>query len=73
MAPQLWDKLEATPYGRVGKLVPRLDAPPYALVNKVLHDQFTAPTGHEGMIELLREIPRGKRCFAPKNSIEGIS
>ena len=57
---QQWDKLEATPYGRLGKLVPAVDAEPYSLANRVVTDQFNIKYGKEA---LARELPLGKRCF----------
>lgn len=57
---QMWDKLEATPYGRLGKVVPRPDAEPYGLHNRVTNDQFDIKQGRE---VLLKELPLGKRCL----------
>ena len=65
----LWDKLDATPYGRLGKLVPRMDAKPYALANRVVTDQYDTPIGND---VLQRELPLGKRCFTQRTSIQGI-
>ena len=60
MGVSLWSDLASTPYGRVGKLIPRPDAEPYALHNRVTVDHWNAPTGTE---VLQRELPLGKRCF----------
>ena len=66
----LWDKLDSTPYGRQGKLVPNVNMPPYSLANRVTFSQYgDAPRGYE---ELLRELPRGKRCFGGgASSVDG--
>lgn len=56
----LWDKLECTPYGRLGKIRPDPNAPPYMLTNNVVQDQHNVLHGYEA---LRNEIPRGKRCF----------
>ena len=56
----MWAQLEATPYGRLGKVVPRAEAEPYALANRITTDQYHMPTGRA---VLLRELPLGKRCF----------
>jgi hypothetical protein len=55
----MWDKLEATPYGRLGKVIPRADAEPYGLHNRVTNDHFDIKHGRE---VLLKELPLGKRC-----------
>ena len=64
----LYSHLESTPHGRTSKLVPRPDAKPYALANRVTHDHWNLPTGNEAT---LREVPLGKRCFVPQSSIQG--
>ena len=64
-----WDRLEATPYGRLGKVVPAIDMPPYQLVNRVITDQWEPPSG---AAVLLKEVPRGKHCFPPRISIAGV-
>jgi len=55
----LWDKLEATPYGRLGKVAPRLDADPYFLNNRISSNEYVVPRDF-GLA--VREMPRGKRC-----------
>ena len=60
LGPELWDKLESTPYGRLGKLVPMQFDKPYELSNRITTDQFDMPKGRE---VLLRELPLGKRCI----------
>lgn len=65
----MWDKLEATPYGRLGKLVRPENAPPYALQNRVAPDQYKPAVGLEA---LQKELPLGKRCFRPRSSIQGV-
>jgi hypothetical protein len=57
---QMWAHLEETPYVRMAKVVPRPDAKPYELVNRVQVDQYSIPKGKE---VLQRELPLGKRCF----------
>ena len=67
MAVRLWDQLDATPYGRLGRLAPpAADAKPYELANRITVDQFNAPGGYD---VLVRELPRGKRVFAERSSI----
>ena len=56
----MWSKLESTPYGRLGKVVPRPDMPPYRLSNRVTQDEFNVPLGYE---HVARELARGKKCF----------
>lgn len=60
LEPQVWSKLESTPYGRLGKVVPRPDMPPYRLSNRVTQDEFNVPLGYE---HVARELARGKKCF----------
>jgi len=57
---KMWDKLESTPYGRLGKLVPDPHAKPYALTNNVMRDGFAIERSYD---LVSREIPKGKRCF----------
>ena len=63
LSPLVWDKLESTPYGRLGKVVPRPDAPAYRLTNRVTFDEYQMVRGRE---VLERELPLGKRCFPGK-------
>jgi len=71
MTPQMWDRLESTPYGRLDRVVPDPSLPPYELSNRVLTEQWQQPSREAQQQELLREIPRGKRCFPPRSSIAG--
>ena len=65
----MWNKLESTPYGRLGKLARNVNAPPYALSNRVSYDQWHVETG---MDVLNKEMPLGKRCFLQRTSIAGV-
>ncbi len=58
---EFWDKLESTPYGRLGCQRP-LGGTPWSLHNRVTHNQFDIVRGDE---ILAREFPRGKRCDYP--------
>ena len=49
--------------------VPRPDAEPYGLYNRVTNDQFDIKQGRE---VLLKELPLGKRTFKPVTSIAGV-
>lgn len=60
MSVALWDKLEATPYGRLGKVVPRADSEPWSLHNRVTYNEYNVAQGRE---VLSREFPRGKKCW----------
>jgi len=55
----MWDKLESTPYGRLGKVVPNPDAPKYKLMNNVQHSNYNIELGYH---LVKAELPRGKRC-----------
>ena len=65
----MWDKLESTPYGRMGKVQRPTNAPAYALFNRVSYDQWNVESG---MDVLNKEMPLGKRCFVPRTSIAGV-
>jgi hypothetical protein len=60
--PTMWDKLEATPYGRFNKVMP----PPMSveeagsLRSAVVNDHFAIAMGKAAVD---REFPQGKRCF----------
>ena len=60
--PTMWDKLEATPYGRFNKLMP----PPMSVEeaathrSSVVNDHFAIMRG-KAITD--REFPPGKRCF----------
>lgn len=60
MSVSLWDKLEATPYGRLGKVVPVLGAVPWSLHNRVTYSEYDVARGR-GVLS--REFPRGKKCW----------
>ena len=56
----MWDKLECTPHGRLGKFQPHPDAKPYALHNNITANNWEVPVGFD---LVSAELPRGKRCY----------
>ena len=68
---RFWDHMDATPYGRTSRLQQGTESAVYALNNRVTCDQFNVAFGRDAM---LREIPRGKRCFhdGPPSAVRAV-
>merc|ERR1712060_464750 len=60
LPPYMWDKLDATPYGRFEKMMQSTPADAKAMQPKIQFDHYGISRGR---LELDKEFPKGKKAF----------